>query len=96
MPAGIPVGTLAIGRAGAINAALLAAAVLALNDDDLADRLDTWREEQTASVARSLRAQVRALVDVVSAFTLSNAAAPTTAAARPEAAREPSPVRHAA
>jgi 5-(carboxyamino)imidazole ribonucleotide mutase len=51
MPAGIPVGTLAIGRAGAINAALLAAAVLALNDDDLADRLDTWREEQTASVA---------------------------------------------
>ena len=51
MPAGIPVGTLAIGRAGAINAALLAAAVLALNDDDLADRLDTWREEQSASVA---------------------------------------------
>ncbi|MBX9459111.1 MAG: 5-(carboxyamino)imidazole ribonucleotide mutase [Rhizobium sp.] len=51
MPAGIPVGTLAIGRAGAINAALLAAAVLALGDDDLADRLDTWREEQTASVA---------------------------------------------
>jgi 5-(carboxyamino)imidazole ribonucleotide mutase len=51
MPAGIPVGTLAIGRAGAVNAALLAAAVLALNDDDLADRLDTWREEQTASVA---------------------------------------------
>jgi 5-(carboxyamino)imidazole ribonucleotide mutase len=51
MPAGIPVGTLAIGRAGAVNAALLAAAVLALNDVDLADRLDTWREEQTASVA---------------------------------------------
>jgi 5-(carboxyamino)imidazole ribonucleotide mutase len=51
MPAGIPVGTLAIGRAGAVNAALLAAAVLALNDDDLADRLDTWREQQTASVA---------------------------------------------
>jgi 5-(carboxyamino)imidazole ribonucleotide mutase len=51
MPAGIPVGTLAIGRAGAVNAALLAAAVLALTDDDLADRLDTWREEQTASVA---------------------------------------------
>jgi 5-(carboxyamino)imidazole ribonucleotide mutase len=51
MPAGIPVGTLAIGRAGAVNAALLAAAVLALNDDELADRLDTWREEQTASVA---------------------------------------------
>ncbi|MBB1249670.1 MULTISPECIES: 5-(carboxyamino)imidazole ribonucleotide mutase [unclassified Rhizobium] len=51
MPAGIPVGTLAIGRAGAVNAALLAAAVLALYDDDLADRLDTWREEQSASVA---------------------------------------------
>src|SRR4051812_42915378 len=51
MPAGIPVGTLAIGRAGAVNAALLTAAVLALNDDDLADRLDTWREEQSASVA---------------------------------------------
>ncbi|MDH6267708.1 5-(carboxyamino)imidazole ribonucleotide mutase [Rhizobium sp. SG_E_25_P2] len=51
MPAGIPVGTLAIGRAGAVNAALLAAAVLALHDDELADRLDTWREEQTASVA---------------------------------------------
>jgi len=57
---------------------------------------NTERVEQTASVARSLRAQVRALVDVVSAFTLSNAAAPTTAAARPEAARESSPVRHAA
>jgi 5-(carboxyamino)imidazole ribonucleotide mutase len=51
MPAGIPVGTLAIGRAGAVNAALLAAAVLALYDDDLADRLDTWREDQSASVA---------------------------------------------
>jgi 5-(carboxyamino)imidazole ribonucleotide mutase len=51
MPAGVPVGTLAIGRSGAVNAALLAAAVLALNDDELAERLDTWREEQTASVA---------------------------------------------
>lgn len=51
MPAGIPVGTLAIGRAGAVNAALLAAAVLALGDDDLADRLDDWREQQTISVA---------------------------------------------
>lgn len=51
MPAGIPVGTLAIGRAGAINAALLAAAVLALNDDEVADRLDEWRARQTASVA---------------------------------------------
>nr|WP_316655679.1 5-(carboxyamino)imidazole ribonucleotide mutase [uncultured Gellertiella sp.] len=51
MPAGIPVGTLAIGKAGAINAALLAAAVLALYDDALADRLDEWRERQTAAVA---------------------------------------------
>ncbi|MDO1582008.1 5-(carboxyamino)imidazole ribonucleotide mutase [Rhizobium oryzicola] len=51
MPAGIPVGTLAIGRAGAVNAALLAAAVLALSDDDLADRLDEYRARQTASVA---------------------------------------------
>ena len=51
MPAGIPVGTLAIGRAGAVNAALLAAAVLALSDPDLADRLDDWREQQSASVA---------------------------------------------
>lgn len=51
MPAGIPVGTLAIGRAGAVNAALLAAAVLALSDPDLADRLDEHRARQTASVA---------------------------------------------
>lgn len=51
MPAGIPVGTLAIGRAGAVNAALLAAAVLALNDDALAGRLDAWRAAQTAAVA---------------------------------------------
>lgn len=51
MPAGIPVGTLAIGRAGAVNAALLAAAVLALADEDIAERLDTWREQQSASVA---------------------------------------------
>ncbi|WP_092935702.1 5-(carboxyamino)imidazole ribonucleotide mutase [Rhizobium sp. 9140] len=51
MPAGIPVGTLAIGRAGAINAALLAAAVLSLSDPDLADRLDIWRAEQSAAVA---------------------------------------------
>ncbi|RVL75127.1 5-(carboxyamino)imidazole ribonucleotide mutase [Sinorhizobium meliloti] len=51
MPAGIPVGTLAIGKAGAINAALLAAAVLALGDEDLADRLDDWRVQQTVSVA---------------------------------------------
>ena len=51
MPAGIPVGTLAIGRAGAVNAALLAAAVLALSDDDLADRLDDYRARQTAAIA---------------------------------------------
>jgi 5-(carboxyamino)imidazole ribonucleotide mutase len=50
MPAGIPVGTLAIGRSGAINAALLAAAVLALNNPALADRLDAWRAEQSAAV----------------------------------------------
>jgi 5-(carboxyamino)imidazole ribonucleotide mutase len=51
MPAGIPVGTLAIGKAGAINAALLAAAVLALGDAELAARLDAWRAAQTAKVA---------------------------------------------
>jgi 5-(carboxyamino)imidazole ribonucleotide mutase len=51
MPAGIPVGTLAIGRAGAVNAALLAASVLALSDPQLAERLDAWRAAQTASVA---------------------------------------------
>jgi 5-(carboxyamino)imidazole ribonucleotide mutase len=51
MPAGIPVGTLAIGRAGAVNAALLAAAILATSDSALADRLDALRAEQTAGVA---------------------------------------------
>ncbi len=51
MPPGIPVGTLAIGRAGAINAGLMAAAVLALNDGALAERLDAWRARQTAQVA---------------------------------------------
>ena len=50
MPGGVPVGTLAIGEPGAINAALLAAAVLALSDDDLADRLDAFRARQTAAV----------------------------------------------
>lgn len=50
MPAGVPVGTLAIGRAGAVNAALLAAAVLALGDPALAERLDAWRERQSRSV----------------------------------------------
>lgn len=51
MPAGIPVGTLAIGKAGAINAGLLAASVLALGDKALAKRLEAWREKQTAGVA---------------------------------------------
>jgi 5-(carboxyamino)imidazole ribonucleotide mutase len=51
MPGGIPVGTLAIGKPGAINAALLAAAMLANNDLALAARLDAWRAQQTADVA---------------------------------------------
>jgi 5-(carboxyamino)imidazole ribonucleotide mutase len=51
MPGGIPVGTLAIGKPGAINAALLAASVLALHDDALHARLAAWREQQTSSVA---------------------------------------------
>jgi 5-(carboxyamino)imidazole ribonucleotide mutase len=51
MPAGIPVGTLAIGKAGAVNAALLAAAVLALSDPELAHRLDEWRENQSNAIA---------------------------------------------
>jgi len=51
MPGGIPVGTLAIGKAGAINAALLAAAVLALHDAAVAERLDAWRAAQTDKVA---------------------------------------------
>jgi 5-(carboxyamino)imidazole ribonucleotide mutase len=50
MPGGVPVGTLAIGRAGAINAALLAAAILALSDPALAGRVDAWRAAQTAGV----------------------------------------------
>ena len=53
MPAGIPVGTLAMGKAGATNAALLAAAMLANNDAALAARLDAWRAAQTASVAET-------------------------------------------
>ncbi len=53
MPAGIPVGTLAIGKAGATNAALLAAAMLANDDAGLARRLDAWRAAQTASVAET-------------------------------------------
>ena len=50
MPAGIPVGTLAIGRAGAVNAALLAAAILALDDDAVGDRLEKFREAQTEKI----------------------------------------------
>jgi 5-(carboxyamino)imidazole ribonucleotide mutase len=55
MPAGVPVGTLAIGKSGAINAALLAAAVLALSDPAIAARLDRWRAEQTKKVAEEPR-----------------------------------------
>ena len=51
MPAGIPVGTLAIGKAGAVNAGLLAAAVLALSAPAVATALDAWRQQQTAAVA---------------------------------------------
>ncbi|MBB3693435.1 5-(carboxyamino)imidazole ribonucleotide mutase [Sphingomonas sp. BK580] len=51
MPGGIPVGTLAIGKAGAINAGLLAASILALGDEELSARLQAWRERQTDSVA---------------------------------------------
>ncbi len=53
MPAGIPVGTLAIGRSGAVNAALLAAAVLALSDPALAERLDAYRARQSEAVAEA-------------------------------------------
>ena len=53
MPAGVPVGTLAIGRAGAVNAALLAASILATADDDLAARIEAFREEQTRAVAET-------------------------------------------
>ena len=53
MPAGVPVGTLAIGKPGAINAALLAASILATNDAALAGRLEKHRSEQTASVAET-------------------------------------------
>ena len=53
MPAGIPVGTLAIGKSGATNAALLAAAILATGDEELSARLEAWRESQTDSVADS-------------------------------------------
>lgn len=55
MPGGIPVGTLAIGKAGAINAGLLAASILAITDPALAQRLDAWRAQQTDSVAESVQ-----------------------------------------
>jgi 5-(carboxyamino)imidazole ribonucleotide mutase len=53
MPAGVPVGTLAIGKAGAINAGLLAAAILATTDDQLAARVERFRDEQTEAVAET-------------------------------------------
>ena len=53
MPAGVPVGTLAIGRAGAVNAALLAASILAIGDEGLSGRLQAWRQAQTDKVAES-------------------------------------------
>jgi len=53
MPAGVPVGTLAIGRAGAVNAALLAASILSVTDEAVRKRLDAWREAQTAAVAET-------------------------------------------
>lgn len=53
MPPGVPVGTLAIGKAGAVNAALLAASVLALGDEKLSQRLELWRKRQTEAVAET-------------------------------------------
>jgi 5-(carboxyamino)imidazole ribonucleotide mutase len=53
MPAGVPVATLAIGKAGAANAGLLAASILALSDEALAGRLEAWREKQTDGVAET-------------------------------------------
>ena len=58
MPGGVPVATFAIGKAGAVNAALLAAAVLALHDKGLAGRLDEWRARQTAAVAENPSAEM--------------------------------------
>ncbi len=57
MPAGVPVGTLAIGKPGAINAAILAASILALSDKALAHRLDAYRAKQTAAVAAAPKDQ---------------------------------------
>jgi 5-(carboxyamino)imidazole ribonucleotide mutase len=59
MPPGVPVGTLAIGQAGAINAALLAASILALGDPALGGRLEAWRERQTAGVAEAPKDTVK-------------------------------------
>ena len=53
MPAGVPVGTLAIGKAGAANAGLLAAAMLATSDDALAERVEAWRQRQTDSIVEA-------------------------------------------
>lgn len=53
MPAGVPVGTLAIGQAGAANAGLLAASILALSDEALAGRLEAWRKRQTDGVSEA-------------------------------------------
>lgn len=53
MPAGVPVGTLAIGKAGAANAGLLAASILALGDEALAGRLEQWRQAQTDGIAET-------------------------------------------
>lgn len=50
MPGGVPVGTLAIGKAGAVNAALMAAAILAISDDEVRERLQSWREARSAAV----------------------------------------------
>ena len=63
MPAGVPVGTLAIGRAGAVNAALLAASILSVSDEAVRKRLDAWREAQTASMKLSLVIFQPALAD---------------------------------
>lgn len=54
MPAGVPVATVAIGEAGAVNAGLLAASILATSDDRLAEQLDNWRAKQTAGVAETV------------------------------------------
>jgi len=55
MPGGVPVGTLAIGKSGAKNAALLAASIIALQDSDTAERLDAWRAAQTAAVSEDVK-----------------------------------------